>query len=384
MKKGLLLAVLIGLLAGCASGPPIYTSSAETSASFLALQTTAPEVQAERFGVYAKTAGKSFIGEWVYLDSQMMAASHHWAIPGVVLEINYELPWRLRQALQYNPETQKIDVFHVNVNGTPHVDELSVLPDGTVEWPPALFGLDPATLTTIGKNGSLDRTSLSGEILITLREVDNEAFQPQVAEIRANLVAEERAQARERSRNRSELMGAIAAGLGQASQEIKAENQARELRDAQMRSEIMRSKDAEMRASSQRLAQQQRENKSKPQMTKQQPMRAATNSGTATLGQPKAEKPVAASRGKAMAWCMQKNNGEFACNGPLQNGGWGKTLKGALSMVDCSNGSGYAPTIGHGGSSFDCGRELRSTEQKMPTYDPFVKYKNNFKEGPVR
>ena len=77
------------------------------------------------------------------------------------------------------------------------------------------------------------------------------------------------------------------------------------------------------------------------------------------------------SRGTARAWCMVKKNGEFWCNGPLQNGGWGNNVQRALAMVDCPNGQGYTPTVGTGGQSFNCGRELRSTEQAVPTYDPF-------------
>lgn len=86
---------------------------------------------------------------------------------------------------------------------------------------------------------------------------------------------------------------------------------------------------------------------------------------------PVASKP---SRGRARAWCRVTKDGEYWCNGPLQNGGWGKELKRALAMVDCPDGSGYTPTYGTGGTSFDCGRELRSTEQEMPLYDPFYKY----------
>jgi flagellar biosynthesis GTPase FlhF len=78
-----------------------------------------------------------------------------------------------------------------------------------------------------------------------------------------------------------------------------------------------------------------------------------------------------ASRGTARAWCMLKRDGDFWCNGPLQNGGWGKTLKRALEMVDCPDGHGYTPTVGTGGQSFNCGRELRKTEQEVPLYDPF-------------
>jgi len=103
--------------------------------------------------------------------------------------------------------------------------------------------------------------------------------------------------------------------------------------------------------------------------------------GSAQVDIASPEKAAAPSRGPARAWCMKKPNQEFLCNGPLQNGGWGTTLKAALSMVDCPNGSGYTPTVGTGGKSFDCGRELRASEQVMPTYDPFHDRDKQFGAG---
>jgi hypothetical protein len=102
---------------------------------------------------------------------------------------------------------------------------------------------------------------------------------------------------------------------------------------------------------------------------------ASGDIGEARLGEPEKVVQKAPPRPRAKAWCMKKQNGEFWCNGPLQNGGWGKELKGALGMVDCSEGSGYTPTVGTGGQSFDCGRELKSYEKEMPLYDPFARSK---------
>src|SRR5690606_40276584 len=116
---------------------------------------------------------------------------------------------------------------------------------------------------THGNNRSTDHPDLTGKLLHTLHEVSTDEYQSKIAEARAYRAAEERA----KSRSRIEFMNAVSQGLGQASQEIRAENQANQLRQAERQSEIMRLKDAEMRASSQRLAQQQRENESKPQMT---------------------------------------------------------------------------------------------------------------------
>lgn len=245
--------ILLALLTGCASSPPIYTSSADINAAFLSLQTTDPKLQADRFGIYAKVAGKSFIGTRKF-DGKIMAASFNWIIPGVVLEEKSEFPW-YRQTFQYNPESQRIDVFNMLEHYNVHIRELSVLPDGSVQWPSTALGLEPTTHTIIGKNGSLDRTEISGEVVSTLHEVASAEFQSQVAKIRADLAAEER----EKSRSRMEFMNAVAQGLNQASEEIRAENQANQLRLAERQSEIMRIKDAEMRAGSRRLDQQQRE-----------------------------------------------------------------------------------------------------------------------------
>lgn len=202
-----------------------------------------------------------------------MAVSYQWAIPGVALEKNTELPWRQKLVLQYNPESQKIEVFNLLESYTSHIRELSVLPDGTVEWPPTMLGIISGARKRLSKNGSLDHTDLSDKVLFTFGQVTPDEFQSKVAEVRAY----RQAQARDKSRNRSELMGAIAAGLGQASQEIRAENQANQLRQAERQSEIMRLKDAEMRASSRRLAEQQRENEIKERQLAQQ---RATNNAT--------------------------------------------------------------------------------------------------------
>jgi hypothetical protein len=96
---------------------------------------------------------------------------------------------------------------------------------------------------------------------------------------------------------------------------------------------------------------------------------ATTPAKSSGSNKPKSEQVATASRGQARAWCMRKNSSEFECLGPFQKG-WG-TLKRALEMSGCSNGSGYTPTLGTGGQSFNCGRELHSYEKAVPTYDPF-------------
>lgn len=168
--------------------------------------------------------------------------------------------------------------------------------------------------------------------------------------------------------------------LAQAAQR-KAESDARAARQAAAQKERAARQEAERAARIARQEQEARENAARQMRGFVQSSNAARGSamapadaGQARVGEdpaPVASKP---SRGRARAWCRVTKGGEYWCNGPLQNGGWGKELKRALDMVDCPNGTGYTPTYGTGGTSFDCGRELRSTEQEMPLYDPFYKY----------
>lgn len=87
-----------------------------------------------------------------------------------------------------------------------------------------------------------------------------------------------------------------------------------------------------------------------------------------------APKPTAApeDHGPAKAWCQASNAGTFQCMGPLQNLlSWYPSLETALSQSGCPGGEGYRPTPGHGGSSFNCGRQLKVNDYRMPTYDPY-------------
>lgn len=81
-----------------------------------------------------------------------------------------------------------------------------------------------------------------------------------------------------------------------------------------------------------------------------------------------------ASLGRAGAWCVKTNNDMFVCKGPLQSL-WApeKTLEIALGRVGCPGGKGYSPSK-VSGEYFDCGRELRASDNKMPTYDPYANY----------
>ncbi len=90
-------------------------------------------------------------------------------------------------------------------------------------------------------------------------------------------------------------------------------------------------------------------------------------------------KPVAEARdyGPAKAWCRARRNEmakqtEYQCMGPLQNLlSWYASLDVPLGQSGCSGGEGYPPTPEHGGSSFNCGRQLKVGDLRMPTYDPY-------------
>lgn len=160
----------------------------------------------------------------------------------------------------------------------------------------------------------------------------------------------------------------------------KAEADARAARQAAEQKERAARQEAERAARIARQEREARENAARQMrgfVQSSNAQRASTtlaDAGEAQVGAdpvPGAGKPA---RGRARAWCRVTKGGEYWCNGPLQNGGWGSTVKRALEMVDCPNGTGYTPTYGTGGTSFDCGRELRSIEQEMPLYDPFYRY----------
>lgn len=202
-------------------------------------------------------------------------------------------------------------------------------------------------------------------------------------------VANERArQAEQQAEQKAEQMRRAAAVQQQAAERQlaqaahrKAEGDARAARQAAEQKERAARQEAERAARIARQEQEARENAARQMRGFVQSSNAARGSGMALADAGEARvgaDPVAVaskpSLGRARAWCRVTKGGEYWCNGPLQNGGWGNTVKKALAMVDCPNGTGYTPTYGTGGTSFDCGRELRSTEQEMPLYDPFYKY----------
>lgn len=247
----LLIAAGLILLAGCATGPAHYAASDSTRASFQALQTTDPEVQAARFGVYAKAAGKSFIG--TLPDGQLAACAYRWEIPGVVVEEHCRWPYDYLVAFQYNPENRKLDVYNLHANRA-HIRELTVLPDGSVEWPTALLGLEPVSRVTLDENGALDRVYPGSGKRIALRDVPRDEYESVLADARARKRFEEAS----RSRARIEFLQSVTSGLRGVSAQLRAENEAKRLRDEQMRAAMIRAKAAEMQATNKRSADQQR------------------------------------------------------------------------------------------------------------------------------
>ena len=98
----------------------------------------------------------------------------------------------------------------------------------------------------------------------------------------------------------------------------------------------------------------------------------ALTGGTATAVPAAATAAAVADHGPARAWCQASEKRQYQCMGPLQRAlSWESSLDHALSVVGCTGGQGYNPTPGHGGSGFNCGRQLQVGEYRMPTYDPY-------------
>lgn len=236
-----LLVNCLAFLAGCATGPAHYAASDSTRASFQSLQTTDPEVQAARFGAYAKAAGRSFVG--TLPDGQLAACAYRWEIPGVVIEEHCRWPYNYLVAFQYNPENRKLDVYNLHADRR-HIRELTVLPDGSVEWPTALLGLEPVSRVTLDENGALDRVFPGSGERIALRDVPRDEYESVLADARARRQFEEES----KSRARIEFMQSITSGLRGVSAQLRAENEAKRLRDEQMRAAMIKAKAAEMQA----------------------------------------------------------------------------------------------------------------------------------------
>lgn len=76
--------------------------------------------------------------------------------------------------------------------------------------------------------------------------------------------------------------------------------------------------------------------------------------------------------GPARAWCKQSKFGNFTCMGPVQKMWSGeKSIRYALELVGCKDGTGNVPGPEAPSEIFDCGRRLTSTEKDMPIGDPY-------------
>jgi cytohesin len=202
--------------------------------------------------------------------------------------------------------------------------------------------------------------------------------QASAAREREAQAAAQRAALQQRQADQQAAYSAQVAALQQQAANQQATNQALVAQRQAAATALAAQKSAERDA---RIAQQEREARANAARQMQgfvASSAAATSygasgagAGEAALGAVEPVKTAPVSRGKARAWCMRKPNGEFWCNGPLQSGGWGSSLKGALNMSGCPDGFGYEPTVGTGGKSFDCGRELTALDEVVPTYDPF-------------
>lgn len=205
--------------------------------------------------------------------------------------------------------------------------------------------------------------------------------------------AEAAAQRETLRQRQAEQRAAYASQLAMGQQQAANQQAAREAMSVQRKAEAeaLAAKQAAERQA--RIAQQERESRANA-ARQMQSFTASTASVTPKLNNTERERSTAAaensaarragndhpeigtsgkpSRGKASAWCMQKDSGEFLCHGPFQSGAWGRTLIGALGMSGCPDGKGYEPQKGHGGQQFDCQRELKSYEKDVGLRDPFA------------
>lgn len=137
-----LAASLIIILTGCASGPAMHTDSA-VAPRFEALKTSDRTIQRERFGDLAETAGGAFLGNTP--NGNLIARTFQWIIPGAVLEEREQSPFLATKRYQYNAATGKLEAFYIRQDAPDtykYLIDLAVLPDGSVEWPLRMMGLE--------------------------------------------------------------------------------------------------------------------------------------------------------------------------------------------------------------------------------------------------
>lgn len=157
LRYFVLAAGLAIILTGCASGPAMHTDSS-AAPGFEALRTSDRTIQRERFGDLAETAGGTFLGNTP--TGKLIARKFEWVIPGVVLEEHEQSPFLARKRYQYNAATRKLDAFYIRHDAPDtykHLIDLAVLPDGSVEWPLRMMGLEKPSYVIFKPKGELIR-----------------------------------------------------------------------------------------------------------------------------------------------------------------------------------------------------------------------------------
>lgn len=363
-------------------------------------QVEMPAALRSSWGVLGDWAGNFYLEGPSHL-SEKAGASFRWVNPGYVLEkVQYahdRFEPIARILFWYEPATRSIQTDRRPFVWYKGEFELMLGDDGAMTLRDRKSNEVTASKIVPTKNGYV--LEESGVILSGKRPavLSSEAdIRKQIALFHDLRELERRAS----SARWSEIGGALSAGVTQGVAQANTEQRARQLEQNRQRSAFMAAQSEstarEQQARERSLAQRPAESRTVQSQNPKPPVaaapaqanRLASTSGTSTQTRtgtappekttgPSAPRPSTASApvkpalGPARAWCMRKKNGEFSCNGPLQNGGWGATLKGALKMVDCTNGRGFTPTIGGGGELFQCERDLRPGEKVMPASDPW-------------
>jgi len=413
------LAIVLAL-SGCVATTPTVKGAPNAEE----LKTEDIGEQRRRWGALADAAGNSFVREFTYLHQYKALKNtgyrFEWIVPGVVLrESDYRNGAESREdstIYQFDPSTASIKLLAggrlVIYEGRPASDG-SILLEG--RWP----GHRDMRLSYDSVTGVMTHSSPQGAIGGRWLRADERSFAAFQGLIREEAAAGDREAKRLSQERFGELMGALTRGVQAAAQDQAVINQRRSqlqsagtwaLQSAPAPSSrpptqqqtpqsaprpsaasnatapISRRSSGEGAANSNQASQsasapsagsatsgQPQSARASAQSGADPAVRSQSSVGSAQLGTAAPEKAAEPSRGPARAWCYQTPKDGYRCMGPSRGvEGWGASLNGALSMVDCTTPSGYDPKPGQGGSSFSCGRELRANEQAVPTYDPYA------------
>ncbi|PZU26345.1 MAG: hypothetical protein DI584_11920, partial [Stenotrophomonas sp.] len=195
-------------------------------------------------------------------------------------------------------------------------------------------------------------------------------LEQQAEQQRQQAIAQQQRQSAANAGNARAIVGT--GGIGNSSA-ISGQQQTAKAREDTMRANVAaeRKRLAEER---ERAAATERERVMRPfvEASSRQQVQTMSSAGRAAVSTTPKTSIAPPDYGPAKAWCQASNAGTFQCMGPLQNLlSWYPSLETALSQAGCPGGEGYNPTPGHGGSSFNCGRQLKPNDYRMPTYDPY-------------